>query len=234
MPIKKIKKSEVKNISLHLRRSIIIFGCAMLQALVYLMAAGSIDLWPGWAYLAIVTGFLILCKSAKLWNEEDLSVHIARIKKRPPWIVLTAIVMAISYFMIPVVAGIDERFSSSDNFPVIARIVALLIVVTGSTLLFHSILREGYFSFLIAPKKTDPPIRGGAYEFVRKPGGTGLVLCFIALPLLFASPWSLIPAFAGCISTFYLAHLSDKEKSGSRLYGKYAARVRYIIVPGLW
>jgi len=78
-------------------------------------------------------------------------------------------------------------------------------------------------------------ISSGPYQFVRHPGYVGGILLFLALPLVLGSITGLIPAVLSMVILVIRTYLEDttlqKELPG---YQKYAMKVKYRLLPGVW
>jgi protein-S-isoprenylcysteine O-methyltransferase Ste14 len=76
---------------------------------------------------------------------------------------------------------------------------------------------------------------GGPYAFVRHPMYSGIMLFFVAVPLLLGS-WCGV-AIAPVFAILFAIRARIEERAlveGLPDYADYAARVRYRLVPGLW
>jgi protein-S-isoprenylcysteine O-methyltransferase Ste14 len=78
-------------------------------------------------------------------------------------------------------------------------------------------------------------VTGGPYHYVRHPGYAGAILYELAVPILFASWWSLIPsgldAILMILRTAFEDHTLQAELPG---YIDYSRQVRYRLLPGIW
>ena len=75
----------------------------------------------------------------------------------------------------------------------------------------------------------------GPYRYVRHPGYAGSILAALALPIALGSLGALIPACVGAAGFTVRTAFEDRtlmqELSG---YRRYADRVRYRLLPGIW
>ena len=75
----------------------------------------------------------------------------------------------------------------------------------------------------------------GPYQLVRHPGYAGSLIYNLAIPIVFGSWWTFIPALLTIALTFVRTGLEDgtlhAELPG---YDDYAAKVRCRLIPGVW
>ena len=75
----------------------------------------------------------------------------------------------------------------------------------------------------------------GPYRFVRHPGYLGFFGWSLSAPLLLGSWWAFLPAVLSIFGLIIRTALEDKmlyeELTG---YRKYASRVCYKLIPGIW
>ena len=78
-------------------------------------------------------------------------------------------------------------------------------------------------------------ITSGVYSVVRHPMYTGVMLSIVAWPLIFGSPWALIPASLAALAFPYRA-VNEERVLRERLpgYEEYMRRTPYRLLPGLW
>jgi len=76
---------------------------------------------------------------------------------------------------------------------------------------------------------------GGPYRYVRHPAYAGEILYELAVPVLLASWWALIPSALGAGLLVLRTALEDRTlQPGLAGYAAYARRVRWRLVPGIW
>jgi protein-S-isoprenylcysteine O-methyltransferase Ste14 len=200
-------------------------------------SAGRLD-WPmGWAYMVI----LIATTSAVLvfGDREMLLLRAGREKGAKTWDRLLAL---ISFFLFwpgsCVVAGLDYgRLHFSPSIPMPVRLVALTVFALGLAFATWAMLANRFFAKFvnIQTGRNHTVITNGPYAYVRHPGYAGSLLAFIFLPVALGSLWALVPALAGLSLWVVRTYLEDRtlheELDG---YSRYASRVRWRLVPGIW
>jgi len=75
----------------------------------------------------------------------------------------------------------------------------------------------------------------GPYRYVRHPGYVGMIVYFLATPVLVGSLWGAIPAMATAVLFVVRTRMEDRtllQKLPG--YREYAARVRFRLFPGVW
>ena len=78
-------------------------------------------------------------------------------------------------------------------------------------------------------------ISSGPYVFVRHPGYVGALMMFAGIALALGSWWALVPAaVAGALLVLRTSWEDALLQARLDGYGRYARRVRFRLVPGLW
>ena len=76
---------------------------------------------------------------------------------------------------------------------------------------------------------------GGPYQYVRHPAYVGTILYELAVPVLLASWWALIPGGLNAILLVLRTALEDRTLQAELTgYADYARQVRYRLLPGIW
>ena len=69
----------------------------------------------------------------------------------------------------------------------------------------------------------------------RDPGYVGFVCWMLSTPLLLASTWAFVPTVLAVVGFVIRTALEDRMLHGELPgYAKYAARVRFRLIPRLW
>jgi protein-S-isoprenylcysteine O-methyltransferase Ste14 len=200
-------------------------------------AAGRLD-WPmAWAYLVILSTSTAALLA--LGDREMLLVRAGKEKGVKKW---DPFIAGVSFFLFwpvsTVVAGLDYgRLHLSPSIPMPVRLMALLAFAFGLAFSVWAMLANKFFvKFVqIQTDREHIVITNGPYAYVRHPGYAGSLLAFISLPVALGSLWALLPASAGLSLWVVRTYLEDrtlhKELDG---YSRYACRVRWRLVPGIW
>ena len=200
-------------------------------------AAGRLD-WPmAWAYLVILAASTVALLA--FGDREMLLVRAGKEKGAKTWDPFIANASFLLFWPVStVVAGLDYgRFHFSPSIPMPVSLTALLAFALGLAFSVWAMLANRFFVKLvkIQTDREHSVITNGPYAYVRHPGYAGSLLSFIALPVALGSLWALLPAAAGLALWVLRTYLEDrtlhKELDG---YSRYAARVRWRLVPGIW
>jgi len=216
------------------------FTILFLTAVLFL-AAGNLDWWEGWAYVAQAVVVLVVSRAILIRKNPDLARERADAGKKENVKSWDRVLMPIMSTFLPVaawiVAGLDERFGWSADLPDGIQAGALAMIFAGSMFGTWAMIANRFFSshVRIQADRGQSVISGGPYRFMRHPGYAGGVVSWIASPLFFGSWWTAIPAVLGMAATVVRTALEDRtlreELPG---YGEYARKVRYRLVPGVW
>ena len=200
-------------------------------------AAGRID-WPmAWAYMAVLAVSTIALVA--LGDREMLFVRAGKEKGAKTWDPFLAQFSFLLFWPVStVVAGLDYgRLHLSPPIPVPVRITAMLAFTLGLAFSAWAMLVNRFFTKFvrIQADREHVVITNGPYAYVRHPGYAGSLLAFIALPVALGSLLALLPATVGLALWVVRTYLEDqtlyKELDG---YSRYAAKVRWRLLPGIW
>jgi protein-S-isoprenylcysteine O-methyltransferase Ste14 len=207
----------------------------ILMLAVLFLAAGRIDWWEAWAYVAeafiVITvsrGFMML-KNPDMAMERAEAAHRENLKSWDR--ILMPLVAIYGPLVSWIVAGLDVRFGWSPDLPDGIQIFALAIITTSSLYSSWAMIVNRFFSshVRIQTDRGHIVVSNGPYRFMRHPGYAGGLVGWIAAPFFFSSYWVAIPSIIVIIATIIRTELEDRtlqeELPG---YMAYAQKVRYL------
>ena len=196
--------------------------------------------WEAWTYAIIsILGFIIsralaVRKNPDLLAERAKSMQHEDTKK---WDKVLAPIVGIGSGLIPLVAGLDARFEWSERFSLTAKLIALAIILLGYIFSSWALIENRFFSGVvrIQSERGHKVISTGPYRLIRHPGYAGALPVFLAIPVFLDSIWAFAPAVFITVILIIRTRLEDKtlqdELDG---YREYTAKVRYLLIPGVW
>jgi protein-S-isoprenylcysteine O-methyltransferase Ste14 len=229
-----------------MRRSAVAFWASVtavygLHAFVLMVCGNDWGWWQGWAYSFLFGSAAV---GMRVWAERrhpGLMAERAQLSRAPgikSWDRLLAPLMALSLGLpLFVVAGLDNRFAWSPEFPGWLNILGLALAAAGYGFAGWALAENRFFSAVvrIQSDRGHAVCDTGPYKIVRHPGYSGSVLPPFAMALALGSVWILIPATAAFVIAVVRTNLEDrtlqKELPG---YLDYANRVRYRLFPGIY
>jgi len=202
-------------------------------------SAGRIDWWAGWAALAVMGVWIAATAIVVLrLNPALLAERLGPRQGAKSWDVAIVSSLGLVTLVRYIVAGLDQRYGWTGGLPVAAQLAALAVCAAGYDLLFvWAITSNAFFSQVvrIQPERGQTVVSSGPYRYVRHPAYIGAILYELAAPVLLASWWSMIPSALAAILLIVRTALEDRTLQAELAdYGKYARRVRYRLVPGIW
>ena len=213
----------------------------LLMLSVLFLAAGRLDWWEAWAYIGQALFVLILSRTVMILKTPDTAmerVEAAQKEGVKAWdktlMPLTAVVLP---FVSWVVAGLDERFGWSPDLPDVIQVIALAVIFLGSMFGTWAMLANRFFSshVRIQTERGHQVVDRGPYRIVRHPGYAGLVLAWVAAPVLFSSYGVAVLAVIAIAASAWRTALEDRTlQEELQGYKEYTGRVRYRLVPGIW
>jgi protein-S-isoprenylcysteine O-methyltransferase Ste14 len=121
--------------------------------------------------------------------------------------------------------------------PLALQIAALVVAALGYALGTWAMGANAFFSKIVRIQKDrgHAVATGGPYRYLRHPGYLGTIVFELATPIMLGSLWALIPGGLGALLLIIRTVLEDRtlheELDG---YEKYAQKVRYRLLPGIW
>ncbi len=213
---------------------------ALLVPMLPLLLSQRWDWWEAWAYAIIcilsffVSRYLVMRVQPDLIKERGKFLEH---ENTQPWDKVLAPLVGLGGNLIPLVAGLDARYSALYPFSLGLKILAMVLFTAGIAWGTWALLTNRFFSGVVR-LQTDRDhhvINSGPYRFMRHPGYAGAVLNYLAAPVFLSSLWAFVPAIFFVIVVVIRTRLEDRflqaELSG---YADYAQEVRYRLFPGIW
>ncbi len=201
-------------------------------------SAGQMGWWPAWAALAVMLAWITATAIVILRiNPGLLAERLGPRKGAKPWDTAIMSILGLTQLVRYIVAGLDQRHGWTGGLPLAAQIVALTVCVLGYALFVWAIAANAFFSQIvrIQPERGHTVATGGPYHYVRHPAYIGAILYELAVPILLASWWALIPSALGAILLILRTALEDRTLQAELTgYVDYARQVRHRLVPGIW
>ncbi len=201
-------------------------------------SAGTVDWWPGWAVLAVMAGWIVATAVVIIRTNPDLlAERLGPRKGAKGWD--TAILGALGLLQLGryIVAGLDQRFGWTGDFPLAAQLAALGVCILGYTIVVWATASNAFFSQVvrIQPERGHTVVTSGPYHYVRHPGYAGALLYELFVSILLASwPALLLSALNAGLLVLRTA-LEDRTLQAELAgYADYTRQVRYRLLPGVW
>lgn len=199
----------------------------------------------GWLYA--ISAFLCFVLS-RIWAEnkhpgilrerQDYAQH----KNTKEYDKVFSPLMAIGIILLPVFAGLDNRFSSSPFRPVYslqAKMTGAALVLLSFIISSYALIENPFFSAMmrIQDDRGSPHrvIITGPYGWVRHPAYSSVLLIAFGTPVVLDSVVTLLPAVVLTVVTFLRTYLEDEAlQKDLKGYEDYTHRTRYRLIPCVW
>jgi protein-S-isoprenylcysteine O-methyltransferase Ste14 len=223
-----------------LRTIIQLLVYVLLLPLLPLLLSQQWDWWEAWLYAIICILNFIVSRLIAIKVHPDLVTERSKFlshENNQPWDKILAPLVGLGGNLIPLAAGLNARYGSLADFPTALKGLSLLLFVGGIVWGSYAMLENRFFSGTVRLQsdRGHHVISGGPYRCMRHPGYSGALLAFLAAPILLDSPWAFLPALFFTIVVVIRTRLEDRflqaELPG---YAKYAQKVRYRLLPGIW
>lgn len=191
-----------------------------------------------WVYLAV---FLVTGLLGNFLIHRRNPVLLERRQRTGPSEVpdqLYRVSLDVSFVAHYIIAGLDNgRYHWSYNVPIVAQVLGLAAFAAGLWLDVWAASVNPFYTreVRIQTDHGQHVITGGPYRYVRHPGYAGSLLFMLATGPALGSWWSVLPMLLVIASLIRRTALEDrllhKKLAG---FADYAARVRFLLVPGVW
>lgn len=221
-----------------LRRALQILIMFVVMALELFIGSGRLNWVWAWVFLGI--GLLSVTINAifMLRNNPEMIAERGKPKEVQRWdIWIGGFWLIGSYFLAPIIAGLDLRFSWTGVYAMGWHVAGALAYACGLGLSGWAMISNAYFSTAvrIQTDRRQQVCKDGPYRYVRHPGYVGFFVQALSTPLLLGSLWALLFAIpAGVlmvIRTSIEDHMLQEQLPG---YKQYASEVKYRLLPFVW
>ncbi len=210
----------------------------VLMGVALFWSAGRIDWWPAWALIAVMLAWVAAMAIVILrFNPDLLAERLGPRQGGKPWDMAIMSIVGLSGLARLIVAGLDQRYGWTGGFPLAAQIAALAVCAPGYALGVWATASNAFFSQIvrIQTERGHTVATGGPYRYVRHPAYVGTILYELAVPVLLASWWALIPGGLNAILLVLRTALEDRTLQAELTgYADYARQVRHRLLPGIW
>jgi protein-S-isoprenylcysteine O-methyltransferase Ste14 len=198
------------------------------------------DWWEAWVYAAVAILGFVISRWLAAQRHPDLLAERARMIEHEDtvsWDKVLSPLVGLGSGLIPLAAGVNERFDPSATFSLPVKIGALVVILAGYALASYALIENRYFSGVVRlqTEREHHVVSSGPYGWIRHPGYAGALLAYLATPVLLDAPWAFVPALFLLVALVIRTRLEDgwlqEQLAG---YRAYAGRVRYRLLPGVW
>ena len=211
----------------------VIVGLAAVAALLF-APAGSFHFPGAWRLIALLfIPMIIIGVVFLLWSPETLSRRLRAKEERSKQkgVVAVSGLLFIASF---VLAGLDFRFGWSDMPDWVLWTAGVIFLASYG--MYAEVMRENaYLSRIIEVQEGQRVVDTGLYGVVRHPMYTATTLLFLAMPLVLASPISLLIMLLYIpLIVVRIIHEERYLKVNLEGYTEYTKRIRYRLIPYIW
>jgi protein-S-isoprenylcysteine O-methyltransferase Ste14 len=221
------------------KRITIICLSTLLQAAIFFVAAGRLNLPRAWLFYGINIGLTIfnVIIGSKLFPQLMNVRGEGKKKDTKAWDEVLVIVLISMPLIGPAIAGLDVgRYFWSD--------MSIYWVIPGIIFFFVSVIFVDWAmmvnthfetSVRIQKDREHKVITNGPYGIIRHPGYVGWILLTISFPLIVGSLFAWIPTGIMIVAVLIRTALEDKTlRNELEGYLDYSKKVKYRLIPGIW
>ena len=218
-----------------LRRLIQVSMSIIITLIILLVSAGIINWIYAWIYT--FASVLVIITNALIFPAELIAERGRKKENVEKWDKIITGIIIIPWYTIYILAGLDIRFGWSPEFALWVHIAALITFLSGNALVSWAMIANNYFSTKVRIQydRGHTVSSEGPYRHVRHPGYLGMIIFILSTPILLGSFWALIPAIITVILFIVRTSFEDDTlKNKLEGYKKYAEKVKYRLISGIW
>jgi protein-S-isoprenylcysteine O-methyltransferase Ste14 len=200
--------------------------------------AGRIDWWPAWAVIVVWLIWFMAMDILVLRSNPDLMAErLVPPKGAKTWDRIILSILRLTQLARYILAGLDQRYDWTGDFPLSAQIAAIVVCVLSTGLFTWAMASNTFFSQIvrIQTDRGHTVAKNGPYRYVRHPGYVGMILFEFGISALLASWWALVAGGLCAVLLIIRTALEDRTLQAELTgYMDYARQVRYRLLPGIW
>ena len=208
------------------------------NAVLLFVSAGRADWIWAWVFLGICLVSMTINGTIMLRTSPETLAERGRPGDTEAWDKIVSGLWALClFFIVPLVAGLDARFSWTGTMAPGWNVAGALFLAAGLALAAWSMVENAFFSTAVRIQvdRGHTVCRSGPYGSVRHPGYAGFILQSVSTPVLLGSWFALVPGLAAAVLMVIRTALEDRklqlELPG---YRDFSREVRYRLLPGVW
>lgn len=211
----------------------------LITALILFLSAGRLDWGMGWLFMAAYIAVVIAQAVILIPRNPGLLAERSRVQKgSKSWdLWLTAMAVIILPMLSWLIAGLDYRNGWTEPMTLWTQLAAVGVFLLAYGFIIWAMASNPFFSATIRLQedRKQRVVASGPYAWMRHPGYLGAILFQTSTPIVLGSVWALIPALIASVLMVVRTALEDKTlRAELKGYEKYAQRVRYRLLPGVW
>jgi protein-S-isoprenylcysteine O-methyltransferase Ste14 len=210
----------------------------IMEGVILFGLSGRLDWAMGWALVIIMAGWIIATGLAIVPRYPMLLAdRVHPPKGAKTWDTALMGIVGVLGLAGYIVAALDLRYRWTTSMPTALQGAALFLTVIGYSIIVWATASNAFFSMTVRIQKErgHTVAAGGPYRFVRHPAYVGMVLQFLAVPVMLGSWWTALTGAACALLIVLRTALEDRtlreELAG---YKEYTDTVRYRLMPGIW
>jgi protein-S-isoprenylcysteine O-methyltransferase Ste14 len=209
----------------------------LVMALLLFAAAGTVDYWQAWTFLAVYFAASVAISLYLMWKDPALLARRMSggpFAEKEPVQKLIMSGTSLGFIGLLVLPAIDHRLGWS-NMSAGAAIAGDGLVVLG-WLGISFVFRENSFASATIESSADQRvISTGPYAWVRHPMYAAALVMLLGIPLALGSYWGVLIVVA--LVPLLIWRLTDEERFLAQNlpgYREYQGRVHYRLLPLIW
>ena len=210
-----------------------VVGLAIVMALLFI-PAGTLSYWQAWLFIGILFIPMFIVGIVLISHNPELLRKRLDAKEKEGEQKSVVAMSSLLFLAMFVIAGLNYRLGW--------WILPEWLVITGAILfllgyaMYAEVMRENvWLSRTVEVQNNQQVVDTGLYGIVRHPMYSATLILFLTMPLVLASPWSIIIMLLYLPVVVKRIHNEEmvlKQELGG--YKEYIQRIRYRLIPFIW
>ncbi len=228
----RISSDQIKPILIRIA-TVAVFMAASLMIVLWI---GNDFLWP-YPWLLTLVSAIISVIGLVVVKSSTIAERGRKKTNTEAWDKVITSSAGILYFIFFVFAGLDHRFTLTAVWPYGWQVLALAFYIAGNALVVWAMKVNAFFSneVRIQNDRGQSVCDQGPYRFIRHPGYSGIIVYYLAMPIVLGSWLAMIPSLITIVLMIIRTIKEDRllhEKLPG--YKDYSKRVRTRLIPRVW
>jgi protein-S-isoprenylcysteine O-methyltransferase Ste14 len=222
-------------------RIVTVLLATVLQAALFFLAAGALDIARAWIYYTtVLVYFLIAMPTLVLLFPQVLETVNERGKFKPDtktWDKVWGILYSFLLLVIPAVAGYQVGRGSGPNISAAFLLPALIATILAYVFAHWTMVVNPYAEtgVRVQRDRAQEVVTAGPYRYVRHPFYVSIVVMQLAFPAALGSLAAYVPVLTLVALVVWRTAMEDRTLQAELPgYVAYARRTRYRLLPGVW
>lgn len=208
----------------------------LLAGIIAFLAAGRLDGTWLWIYVGVTLMNALVVYPLVMKIDSEVAAGRGKTgSRRKGDEIGNVLYLAATYIALPLVAGLDERYSWTRDYSITWHAAGAAMLVAGSALAAWAASTNRYTWSEVAVQSGQTVCSAGPYRWIRHPAYAGSIFQTLGIPVLLGSLWALIPGVSIAVFMIIATRSEDRALQAALPgYRRYTRKIRFRLLPPIW